>query len=72
MIIKIDKKGDLRIDAIYVRCPFQEDAFCGSWCALFGEPIYTVYGEKHVTELDLCKRKIVVPFSDFEDLRIKK
>ena len=73
MKIKITKSGTLEIDGRFRGCPYVEgDASCGTWCALFKEPIFE---KRYSTEykdfmfLDLCYTTWTCDKKDFTDER---
>jgi hypothetical protein len=79
MKIKISDKGALSVDGKQKFCPYQDEASCGDWCPMFGEPepyvdIVTVYesgeacglNEKVNNKLSLCHTELI---GDVEDLR---
>ena len=45
-------------------CPFQDGSYCGDWCPMFGEPVYS--DEK--VYLAICNRNDLI-FDELEDQR---
>lgn len=71
MIIKINKHGNLKIfrgDKFKTMfCPYSNsEAYCGDWCALFGEPDYDEedYEGLSIGALKICEKILIGEISD--------
>lgn len=64
---KISDNGLLSIKRknVYVEmyCPYTDEARCGHWCPLFGEPMEFV----NIIKLKICSTEII--FDELEDQR---